>query len=54
MIVTPPQKKNKTCKIVGFAIPAEHWVKLKESEKRDKYIDLARYLKKKTNYETWK
>ena len=29
-----------------FAVPADHRVKLKESEKRDKYLDLARELKK--------
>ena len=28
---------------------ANHWVKLKESEKRDKYLDLARELKKLRN-----
>ena len=32
--------------IVDFAVPADHRVKLKESEKRDKYIDLSRDLKK--------
>ena len=30
---------------MDFAIPAEYRVKLKESEKRDKYLDLARDLK---------
>ena len=30
-------KKNKNCRIVNFAVPADHWVKLKESEKRYKY-----------------
>ena len=40
------QQKKRTCRIVDFAIPADHWVKLKESEKRDKYLDLARELKK--------
>ena len=30
-----------------FAIPADHRIKLKESEKKDKYLDLARELKKK-------
>ena len=29
-----------------MAIPAGHRVKLKENEKRDKYVDLARELKK--------
>ena len=33
------------CKIVNFAIPANHWIKLKEYEKRDRYLDLARELK---------
>ena len=32
--------------ILDFAIPAEHRVKLKEGEKRDKYLDLTRKLKK--------
>ena len=39
-------KKEKICKIVDFAVPAEHRIKLKECEKRDKYLDLARELKK--------
>ena len=34
--------------MVDFAFPADYWVKLKESEKRDEYVDLARELKKKT------
>ena len=36
----------KICKVVDFAVPADHRIKLKESEKRDKYLDLARELKK--------
>ena len=31
---------------MDFAVSADHGVKLKESEKRDKYPDLARELKK--------
>ena len=31
-----------TCKIVDFAVPADQRIKLKESEKKDKYLDLAR------------
>ena len=31
---------------MDFAAPAGHEVKIKESEKRDKYLDLARELKK--------
>ena len=30
---------------MDFAIPADHRIKLKESEKKDKYLDLARELK---------
>ena len=40
------QQKKKICKIVDFAVPADHRIKLKECEKRDKYRDLARELKK--------
>ena len=37
---------KKICKIVDFAVPADHRINLKESEKKDKYFDLARELKK--------
>ena len=40
------KKKKKICKIVEFAIPADHRINLKESEKKDKYLDLARELKR--------
>ena len=40
------KKKKKICKIVDFAVPADHRIKLKECEKRDKYLDLAWELKK--------
>ena len=36
-----------TKKIVDFTVPADHRIKLKECEKRDKYLDLARELEKK-------
>ena len=39
-------KKKRTCKTVGFAVPADHRIKQKECEKKDKYLDLARELKK--------
>ena len=45
------RRKNKTCRIVDFAIPANHKVKLKESEKKDMYLDLAWEMKKKTPME---
>ena len=43
------KKKKKICKIADFAFPADHRIKLKESEKRDKYLDFARELKKLRN-----
>ena len=39
-------KQKRTCKIVDFDAPAYHRIKLKECEKKDKYLDLARELKK--------
>ena len=30
---------------MDFAVPADHRVKIKEGEKRDNYLDLARELK---------
>ena len=44
-------KRKKICKIVDFAVPADHRIKLKECEKRDKYLDLARELKKTMEHE---
>ena len=41
--------KKRTYKIVDFALPADHTIKLKESEKKDKYLNLARELKKMWN-----
>ena len=39
-------KKKRICKIVDFAVPADHRINLKECKKKDKYLDLARELKK--------
>ena len=39
------QQKMRIRKIVDFSVPADHRIKLKESEKKDKYLDLARELK---------
>ena len=36
---------------MDFAVPADHRLKLKESEKKDKYLDLARELKKTMEHE---
>ena len=38
--------EKKTGRIVDFAVQAGHRVKWKEGEGRDKYLDLARELKK--------
>ena len=39
-------KNKRICKIVDFAVPADHKINLKECAKNDKYLDLARELKK--------
>ena len=39
-------KEKRICKIVDFAVPADYRIKLKECEKKDKYLDLAKELKK--------
>ena len=44
-------KKKRTCQIVDFVVLDDHRVKLKENEKRDKYRDLARELKKIVKHE---
>ena len=41
------KKKERTCRIVDFAVPADHMI----SEKRDKYLDLAKKKKLKTTIE---
>ena len=45
-LIITNKKKKRTCKIIDFAVPADHRIKLKEFEKKDKYFDLARELKK--------
>ena len=42
------QQKKRTSQLVDFAVPADHRVKLKENEKKNKYVDFARELKKKS------
>ena len=44
------KKKERTCRIVDLAVLTDHIVKLKESEKRDKYLELVRELKKDVEY----
>ena len=38
--------KKKTCKIVDFAVPAVYRIRLKECEKKNKYLVLTRELEK--------
>ena len=45
-LISINKKKKRTCKIVDFAVPADHRIKLKECEKKHKYLDLARESKK--------
>ena len=42
----PDIKKKLICKMVDFAVLVDHRIKLKECEKKDKYLDLDRELKK--------
>ena len=46
------QRKNRTWKIVNFAVPVDHRVKLIESENNDKYFNHARELKKTVEHES--
>ena len=46
IIINKKKKKMIVCKIVDFAIPADHRINLKECEKKHKCLDLARELKK--------
>ena len=40
------KKKKRICKIVDFAVPVDHRINLKESEKKDKFLDFTREIKK--------
>ncbi len=46
------KEKKRTCKIIDFNDPADHRIKLKECEKKNKYLDLARELKKLWNMQS--
>ena len=45
-LVIVKNKTKATSRIDDFVVPAENGVKLKESKKRNKYLDLAKELKK--------
>ena len=40
------QKTKITCRIVDFSVPEDHRIKLQEYEKKEKYLNLLRELKK--------
>ena len=46
MVWENSKKKIIICKIFDFAVLADDRIKLKDCEKKDKYLDLARELKK--------
>ena len=46
IIIKKKKKMKRNCKTVDFTVPADHRINLKECEKKDRYLDLARELKK--------
>ena len=44
--------KKRTCRIVDFAVPVDHSIKLIECKRRDRYLDLDREQNK--NFGPWK
>ena len=40
------KKRKRICKIIDSALPADHRIKLKECDKKNKHLNLARELKK--------
>ena len=46
MVISKKRCVGGAYKIVDFAVPADYRIKLKESEKKDEYLDLAKELKK--------
>ena len=49
IIINKKREKWQNC---DFAVPADHRIKLKECEKKDKYLDLARELSLKLQWKT--
>ena len=50
-LINKKKKKKKICKIFNFAVPADHRIRMKKCEKKDKYLNLARELKKTIEHE---
>ena len=40
------KKSKRICRLGNFPLPASHRVKIKDNEKRDKYLDFASELKR--------
>ena len=45
LVKVKKKKKKRSCRILGFVFPADHWINLKKIVKRDSYLDLAREVK---------
>ena len=45
------QNQKRTRRTVDFAVPAGHKIKMKENEKRDRYLGFAREQKKPIEHE---
>ena len=39
------KKKKKSCRRADFVVPVDHRERIKESDKRDKYLDFVRELR---------
>ncbi len=52
LIIINNKQKKRICKGVDFAVPADHRIKMKEYEKKDKYLDLAGGVKKTVEHES--
>ena len=42
LVIVNKKKKKRTCWKVDYAVPTDHKVTIKKTEKRDNYLDLAR------------
>ena len=51
LIIINNKKKKRICKIIDFAVPVNLRIRLKECEKKDKYLNIARELKKTMEHE---
>ena len=52
LMIINKKKRKRIWKIVDFTVPADHRIKLKECEKKEQYLDIARDLKKAVEHES--